>query len=501
MLFICFLSILATPSGSAAASGITGASNLAVFTWDKVASDGFGNPANVALGDAVRFNGWFYIATRTLPDRPPAQIWRTSDGVGWEQVGKEILASSRSFCFHLVVFRGRLYAVADTTREPEIYVSADGKSFAPLPLQLPPGSPRREGSVCSAFVFKDKLVLAVGGSPERFDLFVSKDGREFQPASFSEVNTPGNIALAVRNPQNPEPVFHNALYAGVTNATHGGEIWRTPDAEHWTRVAEAGLGKKSNVTLSPQLVFGDHLYVVSEPAESLSNLTHFDVFRTVDGTTWEKVVDNGFGASGLENVYGWLTVFRDALYLTTQSLPTPSLVDSLKTGTFFLYRSLDGNTWTQVQSKAFGSPTAFWATMRVIDETALLVIHDTAIGITVLASSDGNSWGPIFSDPKPAQSANVADVLLCDQHLLVVRHDLEEGLRIWRSREPFRLGASPTESVSTTVSATTTASGSGAYPPEPVSRTWPWWLAAIVVVLLGGGILTGLAIKARRQGR
>ena len=548
LFFCCWVSLLCVlsvaPEGLAAAQGEIGA-----VSFEKVAPEGFGRAANVGFGDAALFKGCLYLSTRTFPqgegaEQVRAEIWRTADGLSWTEVGKEDLASSQSFCFHLLVFADSLYAIGDTRGNVEIWVSNDGVSFRqvkpgafPPPNQAGKDATVQDTAVTAAvpatgsagtravsppggstvvtypFVFAKKLVMAVAGYSRGLSLLVSDDGKVFKPVSAGNLLAPGNIALVVDNPQQPSAVLDDALYVGVTNPYVGGQIWCSKDAVNWVEVAGNGLGKQENVTLRPELIFRGYLYAVSEPAGSLRSPSHFDVFRTCDGTNWEKVIADGFGEQGFKNVYGWLTVFHDTLYLTAQALPASSASSQpgavARSNAFRLYTSTDGNSWIQSGCDGFGSQTAFWASMRVVGGAAFLIVHDTEKGLSLWTSPDGNSWRPVFSDSRPAATANEATLLLFMDHLFLVRDDVERGVCVWRSREPLAATsptlkpASSTTSVflSTTIKSEPGSQSTGRIATETSSpQHWPVW-ATITGVVAALILAAAIAVRVVRGGR
>ena len=178
---------------------------------------------------------------------------------------------------------------------------------------------------------------------------------------------PSNTGISGFDPQGPGPIFQGKLYVGVTNPSAGGEIWRTADGREFERVADEGLGKSTNTYFSPGLVYHDQLYVVSVTGGGLDKLEGFDVFRTSDGTTWEKVVSDGFNVGPERNIVGWLTEFEGELYLAGQTMDPRVLIptqpsERIPPKGFQLYRSSDGTNWTQVGEDGFGADSSLGPT-------------------------------------------------------------------------------------------------------------------------------------------
>lgn len=79
-------------------------------TWEPVVKDGFGSRTSGRfISDAATaFDGWLYVAT--LDEAKGAAIWRTADGIGWEQAAPSGFGASATFAAELAPFAGRLYA-------------------------------------------------------------------------------------------------------------------------------------------------------------------------------------------------------------------------------------------------------------------------------------------------------------------------------------------------------------------------------------------------------
>lgn len=114
--------------------------------------------------------------------------------------------------------------------------------------------------------------------------------------------------------------FDGHLYAGVaSDGSNGAEICRTADGSSWQRVAQDGFGagKYTNVVLSFG-VYNGNLYAGTRHGERMND-GHPDgplgggVWRTGNGTDWARANDPGFGA--LENYrIEQLVSFNNALY-------------------------------------------------------------------------------------------------------------------------------------------------------------------------------------------
>jgi len=234
------------------------------------------------------------------------------------------------------------------------------------------------------------------------------------------------------------PILDGKLYAGTSNPRSGGEIWRAADGLHWERVADNGLQRSSNTSLTPFLVFKGQLYVVGVSSGGLDKLKGLEVYRTSDGSKWQRVVSDGFNQGKERNVTASLTEFRNSLYLVANTMDPRLLVpghpsERLAPRGFQLWASIDGAKWTQVGKDRFGASTNLCANVTVIGDTAYLTAFDYHHGSQLWSSTDGQTWKMIFREPNPNFFNMGGGVIEHKGHLLWVGNNLARGLEIWRA--------------------------------------------------------------------
>ena len=438
--------------------------------WTQVVSAGFTDPNNTSAPFVARFKGYLYLGTIANEggtmfsgsSKFGGDIWRTKDGVTWEQVGTAGLGNPHNSNFRLVVFKEKLYAISDNLNDHgiEIWVTSDGTEFTQIEKGGFGGD--KDSSSSAPFVFQDRLIVPVANTKTGAQIWVSEDGETFRQVVSAGLGDPNNTGISGVDPQDPGPIFQGKLYAGVTNPSTGGEIWRTADGLEWERVADEGLGKSANIDFTPGLVYHDQLYVVSATTGGLDKLKGFDIFRTSDGTTWEKVVSDGFNVGPERNIVGWLTEFKGELYLAGQTMDPRILIptqpsERIPPKGFQLYRSSDGANWTQVGKDGFGADSSYWANMMVLGGLAYLGVYDYHEGNQLWKSTDGKDWELIFRQPYPSWFDEGSGPVDFQGHLLWVDSDLKRGVEIWRTDEQV-----VAEETTTTVTGGTTESTSGA---------------------------------------
>jgi hypothetical protein len=414
--------------------------------WTQVVSAGFTDPNNTYAPSVTKFKDRLYLSTIASEggamfsgsSKSGGDIWCTKDGVAWEQVGTAGLGNPHNSTFRFVVFRDKLYALSDNLNDHgiEIWVSSDGTDFAQIEKGGFGGD--KDSSSSNPFVFQDRLIVPVSNTRTGAQIWVSEDGETFQQVVDAGLGDPNNTGISGLDPQNPGPVFQGKLYVGVTNPSAGGEIWRTADGLEWERVVDEGLGKSANIDFSPGLVYNDQLYVVSATTGGLDKLKGFDIFRTGDGETWEKVVSDGFNVGPERNIVGWLTEFKGELYLTGETMDPRILTptqpsERVPPKGFQLYKSSDGANWTQVGQDGFGADSSLWATMTVLGGVAYLGAYDYHEGDQLWKSTDGTQWELIFREPYPSWFSEGGGPFDFQGHLLWVDNDLKRGVEIWRT--------------------------------------------------------------------
>jgi hypothetical protein len=411
--------------------------------WTRVVEAGFGDPGNTTMTDWAIFKGWLYVGTFATAEqavwsgssKSGGDIWRTRDGVTWKQVGMPGLGNPANVGIDFVQFKNRLYAVTTNVKQGlEVWSSADGEKFTKV---VSGGFDSSENTDASTWVFRGRLILGTSNSTGA-QVWSSADGRDFNRIAVRGLDQTNTGFIAHHFEKDQGSVFHGRLYAGTSNPTRGGEIWRTSDGSSWQKVASAGLGRATNLVLSPSVVFKQRLYATSVNKASPSQPGPIDVFRTKDGTTWERVVEGGFGAGPDENVIGQLDEYKGALLLQFHNtdprvLTPPSPIERFDPVGFELWRSTDGISWSQVGEAGFGNAANMGSGGAAVAGSFYLAVKNYREGDSIWRSTDGIDWTPTFREQGTTPFSTGAGLLAFNKHLYVVHNDLGKGLEIWRS--------------------------------------------------------------------
>lgn len=151
-------------------------------------------------------------------------------------------------------------------------------------------------------------------------------------------------------------------------------IWESSTGENWTPVngpcADPVLGNAEVLSFK---VFGDYLY-----ASTKNPIFGGEIWRSLDGRTWEPVMKGGFGTSSNSKV-GMLDVFQGRLYAST--------IDDCE-----IWRSDDGLLWTRVVETCFGSYNDLRDLEPFGDSLYAGVGYDGLSGFNLWSSTNGVDW-------------------------------------------------------------------------------------------------------------
>jgi basic membrane lipoprotein Med (substrate-binding protein (PBP1-ABC) superfamily) len=295
--------------------------------WRQSNEDGFGDPNNGSVPSLAVFGDHLYAGTWNWDGTALTfQIWRTADGLGWEQVASELGGGAA----HLIAFDGFLYA---GTWDGAVWRTPDGLAWTPV---ITDGFGDPNNGIARFSVFGDML-YATTWSVTGTEVWRTPDGEtwtQFGSDGLGDPNNGGAIA---------SEIFGDALYLGIGNWVTGAQLWRT-DGVTWEPLVTDAFGDPANAAVSSLAAFGGSLYA------GLWNESGVQVWRSPDGESWQKVVGGGFGnpAACRENA---LEVFEGHLYLVVQNDNTGLEV----------WRTANGTDWEQVSRGGFGDSLNIWS--------------------------------------------------------------------------------------------------------------------------------------------
>lgn len=278
--------------------------------WTQVMSGGFGDANNKAIDIFAEFNHTLYAGTwneTSSGGSNGGQLWRSTtaaDG-SWEEVANGGFGSTtNSEIMSMKTFNGFLYAgtwsVDTSDHGAEIFRSASGDSGTWTKVF--------DDSIPSHHIADGIMVMEV---------------------------------------------FSNTLFAGLANWDSSAELWSTTDGTTWTQVGGDGLGDPNNTGIISLAVFDGKLYAgVRNYNKTLDRSQGAQIYRSENGITWEKVVNNGFNDPANCDI-GGLIVYRNKIYAITNNYNYENTKQHKGIG---VWRSSTGNLgdWVQVSSHSFG---------------------------------------------------------------------------------------------------------------------------------------------------
>ena len=281
-------------------------------TWEQASQPGFSEEdlsANGAVIDFAVFGGDLYASTgwRGLP----GQVWRSPDGLNWEQVEDNGFDDPGNWAICIFgMFENQLYVSTSGTDGAEIWRSSTGDDGDwERVVENGKGDPDNT-FITDLVVYNDQFFAMVESNADPktgLQIWQSTDGSIWTTVVADGFGDPENYQTGGAT------VFDGMLYAGTNNALTGGQVWRTSDGIHWTQVGQAGLTNPSNQKIENLFVANDRLFATA------INQNGTQLYSSPDGEHWTHLVADGFGESNNEWP-GWTgSEFHGQLYLATHN--------------------------------------------------------------------------------------------------------------------------------------------------------------------------------------
>jgi hypothetical protein len=170
-------------------------------------------------------------------------------------------------------------------------------------------------------------------------------------------------------------VFNGQLYAATAGAE--GRVWRLTQANTWTPSSEVGMSStysQTNDAIFDLVTFNGQLYA------SISGATEGQIWRTANGTDWNKVTSSEFISNRTATV---MVVFSNTLYAATSAAAVE------------IWRSSTGNSgsWQPVMQDSFGNPNnSYVSGAAVMSGTLYFSVVNGVDGITIWRTTNGITW-------------------------------------------------------------------------------------------------------------
>jgi len=299
-------------------------------SWEMVADKGFGDTSNDYAWCMATFRNILYVGT--LNTLKGGEIWRSSFGKpgssgSWENVynSRSSLFSNAGVRYLFADSNQALYACTLNSFGAEILRTTDGKNW----FIVKKGVGRRWNTTIRCLIrFGEYIYAGAGGY--NAELYRSKDGLNWQLVK----TEPSFQSTKVYDPEVKRMTDNNVMIGELM--VFNGQLY----AFTWTKEAR-------------YRDLADHVFDsgVDRTTVTSNSPGAFEVWRSSDGVSWEKVVGqddpygNGMGfylkegPSGMDNDEVTSTVvFGENLYLGTQN----------SSGNSSIWRTPNGTEWTKV---------------------------------------------------------------------------------------------------------------------------------------------------------
>ena len=258
----------------------------------------------------TEFNGHFYVGTSSRPHG--SQIWRTMDGINWEMVVDNGFDTTNVGIYCFIEFNDYLYVGTWCDAGGQIWRTPDGEAWEKANTNGFGNS--NNVAIFCLNLFEGHLYAGTDKWTDGCEVWRSNDG-----TSWERVVSNGFGNLQFNDAVSSLEVFNGNIYAGTWTYQGGFEIWKSPDGLFWERGALPGFADPVNTlginTACYFRTIGDFLYVVTMQS---ANSVHGggQVWRTGDGSNWERISDYGFG--NINNIGFWtIEYFNGHLYVGT----------------------------------------------------------------------------------------------------------------------------------------------------------------------------------------
>jgi hypothetical protein len=169
------------------------------------------------------------------------------------------------------------------------------------------------------------------------------------------------------------------LLAAAVVADHASAAGKS---EGWTRVVARGLTDPNNTYVPSSAQFRDHLYLstIASPAGVMYSGSHKlggEIWRSGDGTTWERVGRPGLGDP--DNVSFSLVTFEDKLYAVSTNTETG----------LEIWTSSDGERFSRLDTGHLSGEHDTGANPFVFHDRLVLGVSNSVDGAQIWVSEDG----------------------------------------------------------------------------------------------------------------
>ena len=273
-------------------------------------------------------------------------------------------------------------------------------------------------------------------------LWRSNDGKNWSAVVTDGFGVPTNIGI------DHLIEFNGKLYAGIWNQINtapyyntGGQIWRSSNGTTWEPIVNDGFGDPTNSEIMRFAVFNNKIYA-STWAYGGTHGTEIWRSDTGNAGDWTKVVNNGLGDATNDAVIS-MEAFNGYLYVGTHNWnnTTQSTTGSK------IWRTEDGVTWTEVIADGFGNLNSYYISLAAFGNSLYYAgvgtwLDSTPTGgqvwrCTAASGCDSASdWTEVIADGfGNPQNDTIASLRMFGNQLYAVTRNSMTGLEVWHTSD------------------------------------------------------------------
>jgi hypothetical protein len=281
------------------------------------------------------------------------------------------------------------------------------------------GDPDNAG-VLALEIFNDRLYAA----SDNYQIG-AKVWRMETNGSWTAVSEPGFGSAYISNNRAiaDMTVFDGNLYAGTGWNGQSGQVWRTPNGTTWSRVVSEGFGNSDNFLVSPFGTFDGFIY-----AGTNDTTDGLEIWRSASGDlgAWEKMVTGGKGNPSNELATSFIE-FGGYFYAAIEN----------HTNGAEIWQSDDGSNWTTVKSGGFGdSDNTQTGGMTIYGGYLYVGTRNDVTGAQIFRSATGTAWEPVIEDGfGDVKNYKIEAIYSWNGSLIAGADNLITGVEIWQSSD------------------------------------------------------------------
>jgi len=220
--------------------------------------------------------------------------------------------------------------------------------------------------------FKGYIYAGTSNETDGGMLYRSKDGINWSRVAASDFNDSGDVLLF------PFLATEEYLYVGTENDTNGGGVWRSSDGENFIQINVDGFGNANNKSIMGGTSYNNQIYVGTDNGTDGAQVWRYNG----SGTDWTQVNTDGFGAGASNSSVLGMEAIDSYLYAGTFRAAG---------GQLFRY---NGSSWSQVGGDGLGDSNNQGIYMYLGEKFRGYIYVGTynASGASIYRSADGTSW-------------------------------------------------------------------------------------------------------------